>query len=571
MAVVAEIRGRNSQLNTVVDQSKRKLGELRTAAAKGLGGGGLGVGFGFAALLGGLKQVTAEFDRIEKTSRTLRASVEETQRLNFLGSQNGVELQQIAKGLNEIDRRLGDIEKNPNAARALKRLGLEANAFAKLGAEERIFALAGAFEKSSDSAAAAADLYQLAGRNGQEFIKLLVLGEDALRDLSEIAPVVSEEDVKQITRMNDALDLLGKNVKAGAGTAASFIQDAGDQIGSTLGAALAGIEALLDGRGLSAAHETVGTVYFETLQDIADESDKLAKANPALAASVAQLAGAVGEMKRAADLAAESSNDAIARVNGEVDELVAALEHAREVEDALQADDSSTADDRLVATQGRLQVERELLERQKEAGKLNEAQAKLDRKAEEAAVKAEEKLAEVRARVRAEDGGDVGLLDLENEKLDDLEDRLEGLRRDALAAADLTGADQNEIRSGIAQRIADTELDIEKTLERQGKLREAIDDAAAEARLDALRAEEELAQDRLGSVDQSISDLQRALRTTQLERLGGRFEGSESLSTPLDSLLDRQVALQRDLLGETRRLRMAMEDLELEHIESQHG
>lgn len=181
-------------------------GDLLGAA--GLGGGAVGIGL---AIKGTLDYA----DDIADLTLKLNESAEALQKVDYaakLAGAGGVE--QVGDSMIKLERALGDVE-NVKAAEALEHLGLTAEALASMSLDQKILALSDAFQKARATGTGVADIQALLGKSSAELIPMLEQGGDALRGMFEDAPVLAEQTVQEMAKVNDAIDGMVMNAKSG--------------------------------------------------------------------------------------------------------------------------------------------------------------------------------------------------------------------------------------------------------------------------------------------------------------------------------------------------------------------
>lgn len=217
-----------ANLERATQEVRRKSGEMK-AATRGIGreGGGLlgGIGsgvaglgtdlLGAAGLAGGAMGVgmaikgTLDYaDDLADLTLKLQDSAEALQKVDYaakLAGAGGVE--QVGNAMIKLEKALGDVE-NKKAAEALANLGLTAESLAAMSLDEKMVALSEAFQEARESGTGVNDIQALMGRSAAELIPLLEQGGDALRGMFADAPVLAEETVQEMARINDELDAM---------------------------------------------------------------------------------------------------------------------------------------------------------------------------------------------------------------------------------------------------------------------------------------------------------------------------------------------------------------------------
>ena len=170
--------------------------------------GALGLAGGATGLTLAIKGALSSADDLADLSLALNESAEGLQRVDFAAQQAaGVGIDQVSKSLLRLERSMGDVE-NAKATEALESLGLSAAKLAEMSIEEKILALSEAFQKARETGTGMADIQDLLGRTAADLVPLFEQGGDALRAMFEEAPVMAEETVQQMARVNDQIDAM---------------------------------------------------------------------------------------------------------------------------------------------------------------------------------------------------------------------------------------------------------------------------------------------------------------------------------------------------------------------------
>lgn len=170
--------------------------------------GALGLAGGVAGFSAAIKNALTVADDLADLTLALNESAEGLQRVDFAAQQAAsIGVDQVAKSMMRLERSLGDVE-NVKAAEALERLGLSASTLAGMSLEEKILALSAAFQRARLDGTGLKDIQDLLGRSAADLVPLFAQGEDALLSLFERAPVMAEETVQEMARINDELDAM---------------------------------------------------------------------------------------------------------------------------------------------------------------------------------------------------------------------------------------------------------------------------------------------------------------------------------------------------------------------------
>ena len=228
---------------------------------------------GIAASIRGISNALQRLDRVAKSARSIDATAGALQAVHLAASDAGVSTDEATGALQRIQRELARASRGMgNGADALARLGLEADALSAMDADERLSTLADAINSAGLSAGETSDLLRDLGARSREMGLLLLEGGDSIRaareELEQLGVIVSEQDLRQIERTNDAMARIGLTTQAFANTvtialapalermsqaftdasgAGSVFQSVAERLGSLLSLAVDGVTALATG------------------------------------------------------------------------------------------------------------------------------------------------------------------------------------------------------------------------------------------------------------------------------------------------------------------------------------
>ena len=228
---------------------------------------------GIAASIRGISNALQRLDRVAKSARSIDATAGALQAVHLAASDAGVSTDEATGALQRIQRELARASRGMgNGADALARLGLEADALSAMDADERLSALADAINSAGLSAGETSDLLRDLGARSREMGLLLMEGGDSIRaareELEQLGVIVSEQDLRQIERTNDAMARIGLTTQAFANTitialapalermsqaftdasgAGSVFHAVAERLGSLLSLAVDGVTALATG------------------------------------------------------------------------------------------------------------------------------------------------------------------------------------------------------------------------------------------------------------------------------------------------------------------------------------
>lgn len=165
------------------------------AAAAGVAVGALAIGFGAM-----IKKSVDFADNMNDLSLRLGISTERLSVLSLYAEQSGTDIETLADGMGKLGVKLSSGDKD------LKSYGITAGTV-----DEALFQLADKIKNTEDPMLRLKIATDAFGKSGQTMLPLLTQGGDALRQMSESAPIVTEEMAKMSDQFNDSMtDIKGK-------------------------------------------------------------------------------------------------------------------------------------------------------------------------------------------------------------------------------------------------------------------------------------------------------------------------------------------------------------------------
>lgn len=201
---------KNAKFKRGMEQAKGQVKSFRAIASKGFN---FRQAAGMGALLVGLDKVTDRYDKIHKLALRLSTDVETIQRLEFIGSQNRVTLDEITNALTRLNRKAAELE-NSALQKAFKGLNIDAEKFQNIGMEERLKVLADSFNNSKNQGLAFKHMFTLLEDDAKKLVPLLKQGSGAIEKLGDKATVASKKQVEAMVAVRDELDAM-KNTLGG--------------------------------------------------------------------------------------------------------------------------------------------------------------------------------------------------------------------------------------------------------------------------------------------------------------------------------------------------------------------
>ena len=176
-------------------------------SAASLAAAGLTAAFVVEKIVGYANKVLEFADRMQDLSQQTHIGVEALQRFDFVAIGAGTTVEVLAEAFGRMSARLAGGDSG--AVRGMELLGLNVDKFLKLSAEERIFSVADAASKLGDQTQRDQALYELFGRR---FMELTPLMTSQLRELSNHAPIITEDELEAIARFHDQMEQGGRTL-----------------------------------------------------------------------------------------------------------------------------------------------------------------------------------------------------------------------------------------------------------------------------------------------------------------------------------------------------------------------
>jgi hypothetical protein len=159
----------------------------------------------------GFKHITD----LGKDALALGVSADALSRLRAVARASGTDvgdLSEFVKGLTgDIN---ASINKTTSASEAFKALGTSAEDLAKMTPDEQIAKLNKGFAALPNDAERAKVAMQLAGQNGVKMFRMLAMGTKDFQDAFQNAPIVTDDDVSEIRKLQIAIDKIAASVQS---------------------------------------------------------------------------------------------------------------------------------------------------------------------------------------------------------------------------------------------------------------------------------------------------------------------------------------------------------------------
>lgn len=264
------------------------------AAAAGAAIAAVGVGFAAA-----MKKSIDFADGINDLSLRLGVSTEQLSVLSLYAEQSGTDIETLATGMGKLGVKISEGDKS------LKKYGVTAGT-----ADEALFQLADKIAGTEDPILRLKIATDAFGKSGQKMLPMLVQGGDALRQMSDAAPIVTGEMAAMSDALNDRFaELQGRILGIGLGVAEKIIPQ--------IDAWLDGVDRIRRAMGMLSADEEYQAKRTEARQKIVNTYADLMEKRKAGEKLIGKVSGPVqiGGLTLSQSLAAFDRNNPAARPN----------------------------------------------------------------------------------------------------------------------------------------------------------------------------------------------------------------------------------------------------------------
>lgn len=195
--------------------------------------------FSGAAVALGFRQWIRNIDDLAKRAQKLGTTVEELQRVEFVGAKSGLAAQQLTALIVRLERRFGEAARGSKSFQAaLDNLGISQANLKASDPQAAILALSAAWIRAKGSGTEYADLLRLLDTEARELIPLLNQGPAALEEQMNKAAVVTGKTAARVEALNDRMTDLGNRVSVGFSYVFSSIGLIGESIGTFIAAGI---------------------------------------------------------------------------------------------------------------------------------------------------------------------------------------------------------------------------------------------------------------------------------------------------------------------------------------------
>jgi hypothetical protein len=169
-------------------------------------------------------------DQIQKMADQTGLSINQVQRLQYVAGQSGTSVESLVGAIQNLQQRLGD--DSTGATGAMKKLGINMEAFNRLDSYAQMTALASAIKAVQDPTEQASLSAAVFGKTWKEILPAIKAG---MVEVGNQAPVMADETVKALDRIGDALKGAQQQWTAWGGAAVVAIEKVGFFLGGGVG------------------------------------------------------------------------------------------------------------------------------------------------------------------------------------------------------------------------------------------------------------------------------------------------------------------------------------------------
>lgn len=208
VSLLAKTGSFDTDIQRSTKAAERRMKEMKETAAAW--GAAVGTAFTGAAVAGVYmaKQLIDGIDALNDVADATGSTVEKISALEDVAARTGTSMDTVSLALVKFNQSLGKADGKDDVSRALKAIGLEANALKQMDPADALLATATALSKFADDGDKARLVQELFGKSVAEVAPLL----KDLADKGELVATVTTEQAKQAEAFNQQLAGMQKNV-----------------------------------------------------------------------------------------------------------------------------------------------------------------------------------------------------------------------------------------------------------------------------------------------------------------------------------------------------------------------
>ena len=209
----SKIKRFERQTNRDLSRSSKNFAALAVAAR------GLLPAIGAAAVVQGIRRVTAQMDAIGKKADQIGLTTDALQELTYVAEGAGVSQEKFTSSMERFSKRLGEATLGAGAAsKMLKTMGLDANELTQIPLDQALGEVADKMSQIEDPTQRAAAAAAIFGREGVAMVNMMREGSDGLDRMrqaaSDAGAVIDEKLIREAEEAQTKLDAASRVINA---------------------------------------------------------------------------------------------------------------------------------------------------------------------------------------------------------------------------------------------------------------------------------------------------------------------------------------------------------------------
>jgi hypothetical protein len=225
------------EMPSEMDKSARQI-EQRTKQMTGNMSGAmkeLGRVLVGGALLGGLKALMNDFDRVGKLATRFGTSAESIQRVGVAAKVAGTDVEQVANAMTRAGIAASKaVEQGGQMAELFDRAGINAREFANANIDQKLLMIAEAYRAAGNDAQKTNAIIEIMGSRAGGNLIPLISNVEALREEMANVSVATDETVRAIEQANDRMTRFGNSIKVAFAGGLQALTNFSERLGNVL-------------------------------------------------------------------------------------------------------------------------------------------------------------------------------------------------------------------------------------------------------------------------------------------------------------------------------------------------
>lgn len=241
-ASVESFAGKTNVAGSAMSRLKTSMAATTVAAQKAMAGikgafGGLGGLLVGGAVVGGLRSLMNDMDRVGKLATRFDTSAESIQRVSVAAQIAGTDVEAVANAMTKAGIAASKAAtQGGSVADLFKRAGINAQSFANANIDEKLLMVAEAYRAAGNDASKTNAIIEIMGsRAGANLIPLISNLEGLKAEMAGVA-VTTDATVRRIEAANDTLTRTTNTLKVYFAEAVGFFVGINERIGTMLAA-----------------------------------------------------------------------------------------------------------------------------------------------------------------------------------------------------------------------------------------------------------------------------------------------------------------------------------------------